>query len=490
MKARSRLLVFGSAALIVAGLSIILLPRPRASARAVQGPPPCISPTCFYLDIFQDRFMHRLVYRNFGTHESLVLNHSVNVSGMRPTTPATHQAGVRYYALRRASGGPFKVQEQATFAPDKDNRWMGSAAMDGGGNIAIGYSVSSTTTFPSIRYAARLAGAPPNGLFQGEATIIAGSGSQRSSHGRWGDYSAMSIDPADDATFWYTQEYYTREGSDAFSIGWQTRIAAFRLPGVVPATLGTLRGLVTDCASSQPVAGVLVEISGSRSRATLANGAYEAQLPPGTYTVRAQAPGRPVSDEQRVTVTAGGTVTADFCLNAVSVIVTGRTGFNGESCVPTDSVISPGERLSIVLTLPNNGAAPTRNLVAELLPRGGVVAPSEPQSYGAIAPGKSASRTFSFTVGAQCGDDLHCHDRSCPAGRLSRLDHASRRGDGNEPKFAHHARLSNHRRARTGNAAARRQRARAGKPQTPAAAHWPLALSALNRSRQILRGRP
>lgn len=370
-------------------------------------PPTCTTPGCYYLQALQDRIMHRLAYRNFGTHESLVLNHTVNVSGVAPRTPATHQAGIRYYEVRRAPGGPFAVKEQATFAPDSDNRWMGSIAMDGAGNIALGYSVSSLTTFPSIRYAARLSTDPPNGLRQGEARIIDGTGTQRSSSGRWGDYSAMSVDPADDTTFWYTQEYYTAEGSAASTVGWQTRIAAFKLPGATATATGAIAGRVTDCASGLPVANALVEIAGGFTRATLANGTFSASLLPGTYTVTVSAPGRPAAPAQTVTVTAGGTASADFCLNAVSVIVAGRTGFNGESCVPTDTVINPGERLSVTVALPNNGAAATGNLVATLLPTGGVVAPSDPQSYGSIAPGSSAARTFSFTVGAQCGNAVN-----------------------------------------------------------------------------------
>src|SRR5206468_4272818 len=149
-----------------------------------------------YLDAIQDRLMHRFAYRNFGTRESLVANHTVNV-GPTPATTAGHQSAVRYYEFRRTlAGGSFAVAEQATFAPDADNRWMGSAAMDNQGNIAVGYSVSSSTTYPSIRYAGRLASDPPNGLFQGEATMIAGSGVQLGTAGRWGDYSNLSVDPS------------------------------------------------------------------------------------------------------------------------------------------------------------------------------------------------------------------------------------------------------------------------------------------------------
>ena len=84
--------------------------------------------------------------------KSLLTNESVDANG-------TDQAGVRWYELRDPNGSPF-IYQQGTYAPDSDNRWMGSIAMDRDGNIAVGYSVSSSTTFPSIRYAGRLATDP------------------------------------------------------------------------------------------------------------------------------------------------------------------------------------------------------------------------------------------------------------------------------------------------------------------------------------------
>jgi hypothetical protein len=166
--------------------------------------------------------MFRLQYRNFGSHASLVTNHTVNAGGGK--------AGIRYYELRATPpGGAFVVNEQATFAPDANHRWMASAAMDSSGNIAVGYSVSGPNLFPSIRYAARVANDPPGGLFQGEATLQKGAGSQTSGISRWGDYSALSVDPVEECTFWYTQEYYSTTSDH----GWQTKIGSFRLPGCI-----------------------------------------------------------------------------------------------------------------------------------------------------------------------------------------------------------------------------------------------------------------
>jgi hypothetical protein len=143
---------------------------------------------------------------------------------------------------------------------------MGSAAMDAQGNLAVGYSVSdATATFPGVRYAGRLASDPPGGLSQGEATLVAGGRSQTSTASRWGDYSGLSVDPADDCTFWYTQEYYdlVAPGGCSVTACWQTRIGSFKFPGCVStATFGTLQGTVTDATTSLPLAGVLVQANG------------------------------------------------------------------------------------------------------------------------------------------------------------------------------------------------------------------------------------
>ncbi|HXE89395.1 MAG TPA: fibronectin type III domain-containing protein [Terriglobales bacterium] len=168
------------------------------------------------LDALGDRPMYRLAYRNFGDHESLVVNHSI-VAGS--------SIGVRWYEIRNPFGSPV-VFQQGTFAPDNEYRWMGSIAMDAAGNIAVGYSVSSGVTRPSIRYTGRVA-SDPLGTMQGETAIIDGTGSQLPSLNRWGDYSSMTVDAADDCTFWYTTEYLKNDGT----FNWSTRIASFSFPG-------------------------------------------------------------------------------------------------------------------------------------------------------------------------------------------------------------------------------------------------------------------
>jgi uncharacterized repeat protein (TIGR01451 family) len=170
------------------------------------------------VDALSDRIMHRLQYRNFGTHEVLVANQTVDVGD----TP--DHAGIRWYEVRDPGGSP-AIFQQGTYSPDAEHRWMGSVAMDGAGNMGLGYSVSSSTSYPSIRYTGRLAG-DSLGTMQDEVLMFAGSGSQQASGNRWGDYSAMNVDPTDDCTFWYTQEFYPATGT----FGWRTRIGSFRFP--------------------------------------------------------------------------------------------------------------------------------------------------------------------------------------------------------------------------------------------------------------------
>jgi len=168
---------------------------------------------------YRQRPTFRLAYRNFGTFETWVTNQSVQAS------PGV--AGVRWYEIRRVDD-QISLYQQGTYAPaDGVNRWMGSIAMDKLGDMALGYSVSNATdVFPGIRYTGRLQGDPLGQMTLGEGVLINGSGSQLVS-ARWGDYTDMTVDPADDCTFWYVNEYYQVSSAR----GWQTRIGNFKLPG-------------------------------------------------------------------------------------------------------------------------------------------------------------------------------------------------------------------------------------------------------------------
>jgi hypothetical protein len=202
------------------------------------------------LDTLGERLMFRLAYRHFSDHESLLVNHSVDTGSPNART------AVRWYEIRNPNGSSPTVFQQSTYGPDTKHRWMGSVGMDKAGNLAVGYNASSTSTstFPSIRYATRGPGDPLNTL-GAETRLQDGAGTQRcrlangrclcpmqdaqgnpvlDSHGnpkcdtltRWGDYSAITVDPTDDCNFWYTTEYEKETGA----FNWHTRIGSFKLP--------------------------------------------------------------------------------------------------------------------------------------------------------------------------------------------------------------------------------------------------------------------
>ncbi|HEX8078419.1 MAG TPA: carboxypeptidase-like regulatory domain-containing protein, partial [Chthoniobacterales bacterium] len=266
------------------------------------------------LDPIGDRLMYRLAYRNFGDHEALVLNHTVVADA------TTGQMGPRWYEVRDPGGTP-QVFQQSTFVPSGPTdlyRWMGSVAMDRGGNMAIGYSTSSSATFPSIAYAGRLAGDPVNSLAQGEAQMFAGSGPQHAGPelSRWGDYSDLTVDPVDDCTFWFTTEYYSAEDVGPFL--WRTRVGSFKFPQCTARPTGFLVGTVTENGSGNPILGAKVTAIGgglNYTAASAANGTYKfSPLPPGTYNVTASATGYFSSSTVVVSLSDGAATTQDFAL--------------------------------------------------------------------------------------------------------------------------------------------------------------------------------
>jgi hypothetical protein len=234
------------------------------------------------LDGLGDQLMYRLAYRNFGDHQSLVVNHTVDIG--------SGQAGIRWYEVRDPGGAP-SIFQQGTYAPDSLSRWTGSIAMDHLGDIALGYSVSSASTYPSVRYAGRLVNDPLGVLGQAEVSLIEGGGAQTSPTSRWGDYSMLGIDPVDDCTFWYTQEYYAATGSSS----WQTRIGAFRFPSCSNLPPGMLSGRVTgsDTGNGLAAARITVQAAGQTPVLTSTDyqGDYDLLLKPGVYTLTVQAYG-------------------------------------------------------------------------------------------------------------------------------------------------------------------------------------------------------
>ncbi len=282
--------------------------------------------TSVQLDTLGDRLMYRLAYRNFGDHESLVVNHTVNAGSGR--------AGVRWYEVRR-TGGTWSIYQQGTYAPsDGLYRWMGSIAMDHMGNMALGYSVSSSSVYPSIRYTGRLASDPLGQITQDEVTLIAGGGSETSGYHRWGDYSMMSVDPVDDCTFWYTTEYYPSTSSTH----WHTRIGSFKFPDCNIQTQGTLTGKVSDVSTGQGIAGALVQVSSSigQSGSATSNlqGNYAMPLFSGLYTGTASMYGYQPSTITGISITAGMTTTQNFTLTAVPSYIVSGTVTDGKAGWP------------------------------------------------------------------------------------------------------------------------------------------------------------
>jgi hypothetical protein len=156
--------------------------------------------------------MNPLQYRNFGTHEAMVINQTVKVDSV---------AGIRWYEIRKDAGqNDWYIYQQGTFCPDDGlSRWMGSIALNCNGDIALGYSMTGHDLYPSVAYTGRTNEAPLGVMNIEEMIVVEGTGSQNTS-ARWGDYSAMAIDPEDDSTFWYTGEYMP-------GFNWGTRIVKF-----------------------------------------------------------------------------------------------------------------------------------------------------------------------------------------------------------------------------------------------------------------------
>jgi hypothetical protein len=174
------------------------------------------------LEGLSDRLMYRLAYRNFNDHTTLLVSHTV-VAGS--------SSGVRWYEIHNPETTP-TVYQSGTFAPDSQYRWMGSVAMDQSQNIAVGYSRSGggSGQYPSLVYAGRIPG-DPLGSLETEVVMKAGAGSQSSGgFNRWGDYTSMTVDPTDDCTFWYSEEYFKATGQNS-GFNWSTAIGSFIFPG-------------------------------------------------------------------------------------------------------------------------------------------------------------------------------------------------------------------------------------------------------------------
>lgn len=359
-----------------------------------------------FVDSQSDRINHRLAYRNFGSHESLTVNQTVRMTAVG----TTYRAGVRVYELRRENG-VFAPHFQPTIGDSGSSRWIGSAAQDHSGNLAVQYNFVSDEKRISILYTGRQSGDPPNTL-RLERSLIEGTGVQKAFGFRWGEYSGMNVDPVDDCTFWLTNAYYTLESEKFSDLGWLTRIGTFKFEECSPAQRGRLRVTARNAATNEPIPqspfGVFPDAAASGASFTFItnqDGVSDTRiLPPGQYRVAADLQGYlPASTE--VFVTAGPTIsTAEILLVPVPVIEAAGSELAAESCV-INNVPEPGERVTLNITLWNSGARAAEGLTAELLEEGGITAPGPPQNFGTIDPGGESTRPFVFTVipSVKCG---------------------------------------------------------------------------------------
>jgi len=267
------------------------------------------------LDSLADRLMYRLAYRRYADHESLVTNHAVG-----------SPAGIRWYEIRDPNGTP-TVYQQGTYAPDSNWRWMGSAAMDQSGDLVVGYSLSNSAplgcppgpdcVYPSIAYAGRLPADTP-GTLEAETSVLAGKGSQTASLNRWGDYSAMTIDPANDCTFWYTNMYLKANGT----FNWSTWVNSFTFNSCSGYQVSAGSAGSVNAGQSVHVPVTLTPVNGFSGTVSLS----ATGLPAGA-TANFNPPSVSASGSSTLTIST----TRATPVGAYTVWVTGTSSINSES---------------------------------------------------------------------------------------------------------------------------------------------------------------
>jgi hypothetical protein len=356
-----------------------------------------------WLDAVSDRLMYRIGYRNFGDHESLVFNHAVRMT----PNGEPYRSGIRLYELKRPVGSGFTVGVQTTIGDTLISRWLGAAAQDHQGNLAVGYSTASETKKPSVVYTGRSTSDPP-GTLRSEAFAVQGTGVQKAFGFRWGDYSSMSIDPEDDCTFWIANEYYSLESENFSDFAWLTRIAKFKFPECSPAPRASISGTVTNAQNGEPISNSTITLS-AYSRNSGASGNYgPIALMPGSYTL-AVAAGSFRGTSVAVTIGNGQALIQNFSLEPIPVLEATQLSISAESC-SRNNAAEPGERVTVDVALRNTGILSANDLTLTLQRSGGVTEPSGPQSYGTLpANGTVVTRPFSFTVsrGLTCGSGLN-----------------------------------------------------------------------------------
>jgi len=366
------------------------------------------------LDSLGDRVMYRMAYRNYGDHEAMVVSQAVT---------AGSSVGVRWYELRPLNGA-FTVYQQGTFAPDSNYRWMSSAAMDQAGDIAIGYSVSSSTMFPAIRYTGRLA-SDPLGAMRSENSLLEGTGSQVGLS-RWGDYSAMRIDPSDDCTFWYTNQYVPSTGS----FNWATDIGSFKLSGcsapapdfsisASPASQAVAQGspasyTLTVAPSNGFTGNVSLSVAGLPTGANpsftsnpITGGSWNstmnvtttASTPAGTYPLTVTGTSGNLTHSATVTLVVNAAQTPNFSISAA----------------PSSQAVTQGNATSYTATVtPSGGFAGNVSLSASGLPSGaaGTFSPTSITGSGnstltVTTIASTASGSYTVTITGTSGNVTH-----------------------------------------------------------------------------------
>lgn len=363
------------------------------------------------LDSLSSRLMAHLQYRRVGNAESLWANHTINSGGL---------AAIRWYEIGLSRSGGLvtpAINQQGTYAPgDGVWRWMGSIAADKDGNVSLGYSASNLSVYPGIRYAGRLAGDTADLLPQAEVTMTAGSGSQTGSS-RWGDYSAMTVDPVDDCTFWYTNEYLTTTSP----YGWTTKIGKWKYPSCAALpVVGAITGAVYNSLTLThipyaPIVALNLPMTRTYSGAADANGVYTLTVLPGVYTVTVGPvlPGYPATSSASVSVSSAVTTTANIGLQPQpGLSVKNVRALDNGGNANGDGAIDPGENsIDLDVALGNMGAANATGVSATVAPQTpGVSMNAAVSAYPDINTSATQTNTvkFNFAVAptVTCGAPL------------------------------------------------------------------------------------
>ena len=373
------------------------------------------------LDSLGDRLMYRLAYRNFsGDHQTWLVSHSVT---------AGNSVGERWYEFRAPeTSTTLSVYQQGTYAPDSSYRWMGSIAMDQNQNIMLGYSVSSSSIFPSVNYTGRAAG-DPLGTMQSEASIQAGAGSQINTSNRWGDYTSMAIDEADDCTMWYTNEYYMLTAS----FDWSTRLASLKFSGcgsttpdfslsATPGSQSVVQGASTSyTVTATPVNNfggtVNLTVAGCPANTTCTLNPTSVTLPPaGNSTLSVQTTSTTPTGTYTLTVT-GTSGTLTHTTTVTLVVTSSQPPDFSISASPSNRSIKRGSNTTYTTTAaPLNGFAGTVNLSVtgcppssscRMVPTSVTLPPSANSTLSVGTSKKTPVGTYTLTITGSSGSLQH-----------------------------------------------------------------------------------